>query len=174
MKWTRQINESETKTIPVELTTREVKLIQNYLSKGKSLNDPANKEAMGVIIRLLQELVDDSQIEQLDTYISNYLHENFGIEVDIDPYGENSAIELGENGLVPLSNCSCRELSRDGADAEMVQGGFWGDDGRLEEGFISVEDLNEILKRQRLTEQGVQSIQLKQEGDAAKLLLTFD
>ena len=44
MKWIRLFNESseggEKQVIPVELTTREVMLIQNYLNKGKSLNDP--------------------------------------------------------------------------------------------------------------------------------------
>jgi len=58
MKWFRIYKESsqeggEKKTIPVEVSTREIKLIQNYLNKGKSLNDPSNKDCLEVVIKLL-------------------------------------------------------------------------------------------------------------------------
>ena len=175
MKWKRIMKESSegsTKSIPVELSIRELKLIQNYLNKGKPLNDPSNKECMEVVIRMLKEILDSSQIEQLDTYVSNFMFENFGIEVDVDPYGENTAIELGENGLVPISNCNNPNLDKDGPYGDMVQGGFWKEDGQLAEGFISVDDLNKILKEEQVGN-GVDEIQLKQDGKIAKLLLTF-
>lgn len=49
-------------TIPVEISIRELKLVQNYLNKGKPLNDPSNKECQKVVIRILNELVDSSTI----------------------------------------------------------------------------------------------------------------
>ena len=178
MKWFRIYNESqgggESKSIPVEVSTREVKLIQNYLNKGKSLNEPENKECLDVVIRILNDIVDSSQIENLDTFISNFFFDNLGIEVEIDPYGENSAIELAENGLLRLSNCPWVELNRDGEFSDMIQGGFWDEQtGDLEEGFISVDDMNEVLSTIRIGN-GIKSIQLKQDGKVAKLLLDFN
>ena len=161
-------------TIPVEVSIRELKLVQNYLNKGKPLNDPANKECQKVVIRILNELVDSSTIEAVDTYISNFFFENLGIEVEIDPYGENSAIELGENGLVPLTNCELPELKRDGAYADRVQGGFWDEHtGELEEGYISVDDLNDVLSEMKIGN-GIRSIQLREEnGKIARLMIDF-
>ena len=178
MKWFRIYGESEgngeSQSIPVEVTTREIKLIQNYLNKGKSLNDPSNKECQDVVLRILKDIVDNSQIENLDTYISNFFFDNLGIEVDIDPYGENSAIELGENGMVHISNCGWMELGDHGKYKDMVQGGFWDEtSGELEEGFISVEDLNTVLSKVKIGN-GVESIQLKKDGKTAKLLLNFN
>lgn len=97
MRWKRIYSEADEKsqTLPVSVTMRELKLIQNYLNKGKSLNDPANKECLETVLRILNELVKNSNVEELDTYIANFFFENFGIEVEIDPYGENSSIELG-------------------------------------------------------------------------------
>lgn len=161
-------------SIPVEISIRELKLVQNYLNKGKPLNDPTNKECQKVVIRILNELVDSSTIEAVDTYISNFFFDNLGIEVEIDPYGENSAIELGKNGLVPLTNCELPELKRDGAYADKVQGGFWDDStGELEEGFISVEDLNKVLAKMKVGN-GIRSIQLREEnGKIARLMIDF-
>ena len=178
MKWLRLYKESdgegESKSIPVEVSTREVKLIQNYLNKGKSLNEPENKECLDVVIRILNDIVDSSQIENLDTFISNFFFDNLGIEVEIDPYGENSAIELAENGMLRLSNCPWVELNRDGEFSDMIQGGFWDEQtGDLEEGFISVDDMNEVLSTIRIGN-GIKSIQLKQDGKVAKLLLDFN
>ena len=131
MKWLQLYKEAdgegENKSIPVEVSTREVKLIQNYLNKGKSLNDPSNKECLDIVIRILNDIVNNSQIENLDTFVSNFFFDNLGIEVEIDPYGENSAIELAENGMLRLSNCPWSELNRDGEFSDMVQGGFWDD-----------------------------------------------
>ena len=153
---------------------RELKVIQNYLNKGKSLNDPSNKEAMDLVIRILNELVDNSQIENLDTYVSNFFFDNLGIQVELDPYGENSAIELAKNGLVSLTNCKLPELCQDGDCQDLVQGGFWNSDtGVLEEGFIEVEDLNPVLAKMQVGN-GIKSIQLKKEGNVAKLLLEFE
>ena len=153
---------------------RELKLIQNYLTKQKPLNDPSNKECLETVIRILNDLVKNSQVEKLDTYVANFFFENFGIEVDIDPYGENSAIELGENGLVPLSNCKHPGLNMDGMYADLVQGAFWNENtGELEEGYISVDDLNEVLKSERNIGNGISQVQLKQDGKVARLLLTF-
>ena len=153
---------------------RELKVIQNYLNKGKSLNDPSNKEAMDLVIRILNELVDNSQIENLDTYVSNFFFDNLGIQVELDPYGENSAIELAKNGLVSLTNCKRPELCQDGEFQDLVQGGFWNPDtGILEEGFIEVEDLNLVLAKMQVGN-GIKSIQLKKAGNVAKLLLEFE
>lgn len=162
-------------SIPVEISIRELKLVQNYLNKGKPLNDPSNKECQKVVIRILNELVDSSTIEAVDTYISNFFFENLGIEVEIDPYGENSAVELGENGLVPLTNCGLPELKIDGAYADRVQGGFWDEHtGELEEGYISVDDLNDVLSGMKIGN-GIRSIQLKEEknGKIARLMIDF-
>jgi hypothetical protein len=64
MKWLRLYKEAdgegESKAIPVEVSTREVKLIQNYLNKGKSLNDPSNKECQEVVLRILHDIIDNS------------------------------------------------------------------------------------------------------------------
>ena len=177
MKWQRIIKESgegETKTIPVELTTRDIKLIQNYLNKGKSLNDPSNKECLTVVIKMLNDIVDNSNIEELDTYISNFFFENFGIEVEIDPYGENSSIELGKNGLIPLSNCNYPKFGDGEEYSDLIQGGFWDEHtGELSEGFIDVDDFNLVLKETQVGN-GLDSIQLKKEGNVAKLLLNFN
>ena len=152
---------------------RELKLIQNYLTKGKPLNDPSNKECQELVIRILKDLVENADIEKLDIYVSNILHENFGVEVDLDPYGENSAIELAQNGLVPLSDCKYPQLCQDGEYKDLVQGGFWNPDtGILEEGFVSVEDLNWVLQKMTF-DKGIDTIQLKEDGKTAKLLLTF-
>lgn len=162
------------KTLPVEVSLRELKLIQNYLTKGKPLNDPANKECMDVVIRILKGLVENSDVEKLDIYVSNVLHEKFGVEVDLDPYGENSAIELGENGLIPLSDCKYPKLAQYGEYKELVQGGFWNPDtGDLEEGFIDVEDMNLLLQDMEF-DKNIETIQLKKDGNTAKLLLTFN
>ena len=118
MKWLKIYKESdgsgESKTIPIEVSTREVKLIQNYMNKGKSLNDPANKECQEVVLRILHDIIDNSQIENLDTYVSNFFFDNLGIEVELDPYGENSAIELAKNGMIHLSNCEWMDLREGG------------------------------------------------------------
>lgn len=175
MKWKRLYKESdgEVQTLPVEVSMRELKLIQNYLTKGKPLNDPSNKECQELVIRILKGLVENADIEKLDIYVSNVLHENFGVEVDLDPYGEKSAIELAQNGLIPLSNCKYPQLMQDGEYRDLVQGGFWNDStGELEEGFIDVDDLNLVLEDMPL-EQGIDTIQLKKEGKVAKLLLNF-
>ena len=112
-------------------------------------------------------------MEKLDIYVSNVLHENLGIEMDIDPYGENSVIELAENGLVSLTNCRFPKLCQDGEYRDLVQGGFWNPDtGILEEGFIDVEDLNLVLEELTL-DKDIDTIQLKKDGKVAKLLLTF-
>lgn len=178
MKWMKIYKESEgegeTKSIPVEVSTREVKLIQNYLNKGKSLNDPSNKECQEVVLRILNDIVDNSQIENLDTFVSNFFFDKFGIEVEIDPYGENSAIELAENGMIRLSDCEWEELSDEGAYKNIVQGGFWDDfTGKLEEGFVSVDDMNMLLSEIGVGN-GIKAIHLKKEGDVAKLLLDFN
>lgn len=66
------------------------------------------------------------------------------------------------------------DLCDEGKYADLVQGGFWDDfSGELEEGFISVEDLNKVLAEMKVGN-GVKSIQLKEEGDVAKLLLDFN
>ena len=175
MKWKRLYKESEgeAKTLPVEVSMRELKLIQNYLTKGKPLNDPSNKECQELVIRILKGLVENADIEKLDIYVSNVLHENFGLEVDLDPYGEKSAIELAQNGLIPLSDYKYPQLCQDGEYKDLIQGGFWNPDtGILEEGFIEVEDMNLILQEMTF-EKDIDTIQLKKDGKVAKLLLTF-
>lgn len=178
MKWRKLYKESEgggkSKSIPVEVSTREVKLIQNYLNKGKPLNDPSNKECQDAVMRILNDIVDNSQIENLDTYVSNFMFDNLGIQVELDPYGENSAIELAKNGLVSLTNCKLPELCQGGECQDLVQGGFWDmDTGILEEGFIEVDDLNTVIAKMQVGN-GIKSIQLKKEGNVAKLLLEFE
>ena len=168
MYWKRLYKEAdgEVKTLPVEVSMRELKLIQNYLTKGKPLNDPSNKECQELVIRILKGLVENADIEKLDIYVSNVLHENFGVEVDLDPYGENSAIELAQNGLVPLSDCKYPQLCQDGEYKDLVQGGFWNPDTG------TVEDLNWVLQEMTF-DKGIDTIQLKEDGKTAKLLLTF-
>lgn len=46
MKWKRLYSESQKSVIPVEVDMKEVKLVQNYLNKGKPLNDPSNRECL--------------------------------------------------------------------------------------------------------------------------------
>ena len=79
MIWKRLYKESEgeAKTLPVEVSMRELKLIQNYLTKGKPLNDPSNKECQELVIRILKGLVENADIEKLDIYVSNVLHEKY-------------------------------------------------------------------------------------------------
>jgi hypothetical protein len=178
MKWLHLYNEAEgtgdTESIPIEVSTREVKLIQNYLNKGKPLNDPSNKECQETVLRILKDIVDNSKIENLDMFVSNFFYYNLGIEVEIDPYGENSAIELAENGMIHLSKCEWTELSDNGKYSDLIEGGFWNDDsGELEEGFISVDDMNKVLSEMYIGN-GIESIQLKKEGNVAKLLLDFN
>ena len=178
MKWHRlygeSANEGKTSTIPVEVSTKELKLIQNYLRKGKPLNDPSNKECLEVVMRILNGLVQHSNIEELDTYVANFLFENLGIEMEIDPYGDNSTIELANNGLIPLSDCHYEKFSEGGAYSDLIQGGFWDENtGDLAEGFISIDDLNLVLHEIEVGN-GIKSIQLKQDGKVAKLLLDFN
>ena len=73
-----------------------------------------------MVVGILNGLVEDSELEQLDLYISNWFHENLGIEVDVDPYGKNSVVELGNNGLVPLKECPLHMLSQDGEYADLI------------------------------------------------------
>ena len=174
MKWKRlYVEDGSRKTIPVEVTMRELKLMQNYLNKGKPLNDPSNRECQEAVVRIINDMVKSADIEKLDIYVSNVLNESFGIEVDLDPYGENSAIELSENGLVSLTNCNHPQLCQDGEYKDLIQGGFWDSDtGTLEEGFIDIDDLNLVLQEMSF-DQGIDTIQLKKDGKVAKLLLTF-
>ena len=65
-------------------------------------------------------------------------------------------------------------LSRNGEYADLVEGGFWDDEtGELTNGFISVEALNEILQG-KYVGNGIKSIQLRKDGEVAKLLLEFE
>ena len=179
MKWKRlyiEDNKEEgggVQTIPVQATTRELKLIQGYLRSGKPLNDPSNKESMEAVVKVLNDLVGNSELEKLDLYVSNWFHENLGIEIDLDPYGGSSVVELGNNGLVPLANCSIQSLSEEGEYRDLVQGGFWNSaTGELEEGFMDVDDMNLVLAELDIGN-GIDSIQLKKDGKVAKVLLTF-
>ena len=174
MKWKRIYSESQKNVIPVEVDMREVKLIQNYLNKGRPLNDPSNKECLSIVVRILNDIVQNSDAEQLDVRISNFFSDNFGIEIDLDPYGENSAIELGENGLVPIAKCSIPELCQGGEMQDLIQGGFWDSTtGELEEGFMSVDDMNEVLSRMKMQDE-IKSIQLKKDGQVARILIDFN
>ena len=171
MKWKLVTESDDKEVIPVELTTRELKLIQNYLTKGKPLNDPSNKECMEVVIRLLSELVDNSDIENLDMKVSNFLSENFGIEMEADPFGSNSSIPLADNGLIELKDINNKDFNKDGIYADKIQGGFWDEQGNLTNGFISIEDMNEVLANSDLGENEFNSVQLKQDGKVAKINL---
>ena len=83
-------------------------------------------------------------------------------------------IRLAENGMIHLSNCEWMDLREGGQFSDRVQGGFWDDyTGELEEGFISVDDMNEVLSKMHVGN-GIKSIQLKQDGKVAKLLLDFN
>lgn len=56
----------------------------------------------------------------------------------------------------------------------LVQGGFWDEtSGELEEGFISVDDLNIVLSEMKVGN-GIKSIQLKKDDDIAKILIDFE
>ena len=179
MKWRKLYEEADgngdgNKSIPVEVSTREAKIIQNYLNKGKPLNDPSNKECQEIIIRIMNDIVENSQIENLDTFISSFFFDNLGIQVELDPYGENSAIELAKNGMISLSDCTCPELCNDGEYRDLVKGGFWDQDtGNLEEGFIEVEDLNTVLAEMKIGN-GIKAIHLKKEGNVARIMIDFE
>ena len=129
---------------------------------------------MDVVVGILNGLVENSELEQLDLYISNWFHENLGIEVDVDPYGKNSVVELGNNGLVPLKECSFQGLSEDGAYADLIQGGFWNSaTGELEEGFIDVDDLNLVLDEMEIGNR-IESIHLEKDGKTARIMIDFE
>ena len=109
MKWIRLFNESsnggEKQVIPVELSIREVMLIQNYLNKGKSLNDPENKECQDIVLNILTNIVKNSNIEEINAYVANFLASTFGITLDQDPYGQNNSIELNDAGFITMKGC---------------------------------------------------------------------
>lgn len=173
MKWKRIYKEdNERMKIPVSVSSREIKLIQNYLNKGKPLNDPDNKECLDTVLRILSDIVKNSGIENLDIDVSNWLADAFGVEMTNDPYGKNSGIELADNGLIEMKECINPDFDEHGKYSEFIQGGFWDDDGHLQNGFISIEDLNAILDTEPpMDEMEVKSIQLRKEGNMAKLLL---
>lgn len=172
MKWIRLYTESnDTQTIPISVSTRELKLIQNYMNQGKPLNDPANKECLETVLRILQDLIKNSDVENLDTYIANYLYENFGINMTVDPYGKNSGIELHENGLIEMSACDNKDFWKGGEYADLIEGGFWDErTGKITAGFISVDDLNSILQLATL-DNGIKSIKLKQDGYMVRIMM---
>lgn len=127
-----------------------------------------------MVVGILNGLVENSELEQLDLYISNWFHENLGIEVDVDPYGKNSVVELGSNGLVPLKDCSIQMLSQNGEYADLIQGGFWDDaTGSLEEGFIDVDGLNLVLDGMEIGN-GIESIHLEKDGKTARIMIDFE
>ena len=163
MRWIRLYTESdENQTIPISVSTRELKLIQNYMNHGKPLNDPSNRECMETVLRILQDLINNSTIENLDIKISNYLFENFGVELDIDPYGKNTSIPLSGNGLIEIKDCKNKMLSRNGEYADLIEGGFWDDEtGELTNGFISVVSIHAPARGATSLMLRVRSSQLK-------------
>lgn len=167
---------SDDDMVLVSVSPREVMLIRNYLNKGKPLNDPANKECMEVVMRILDDIISNSPAQNLDVEIANWFSDNFGIEIDVDPYGENNVVELGENGLVPIKNCEIPELCQDGELADLVQGGFWNSGtGVLENGFIDVDDLNEVIDGLGYANEidGMSGIRLKKDGKVARIEVEF-
>lgn len=179
MKWIRLFNESseggEKQVIPVELTTREVMLIQNYLNKGKSLNDPQNKECQEIVLKMLTNIVQNSNIEEINAYVANFLNTTFGITLDQDPYGQNNSIELNDAGLIPMDGCENEDLDSDGEWSDFVEGGVWEPNtGKFAGGFISVDSVNELLSEfNNGFEHGIKSIHMKKDGKVAKMMIDF-
>lgn len=159
--------DDDSQRFDVTLTLKELKLIQNYLTKGKPLNDPSNKECLALVLKILNEMVEESGIGNLDIEVANWMIDNYGIEVDIDPYGQNTGIFLTSNGMIELKDCEFN-FPRD-----MVQGGMWDKNGNLIRGFISIDNLNKILKASKYQSSNVKSIQLKKDGNMARLMLNI-
>ena len=168
MKWIRLFNESsnggEKQVIPVELSIREVMLIQNYLNKGKSLNDPENKECQDIVLNILTNIVKNSNIEEINAYVANFLASTFGITLDQDPYGQNNSIELNDAGFITMNGCENKDFDRDGEWSDLVAGGV-----------ISVDSMNELLDEfNGGFEHGIKSIKMKEDGKVAKIMIYFN
>lgn len=179
MRWIRIFNESseggEKQVIPVELSTREIMLIQNYLNKGKSLNDPENKECQKIVLTMLSNIVKNSNIEEVNTYVANFLKGTFGITLDQDPYGQNNSVELNQAGLIPMEGCDTKEFKYDGSWSKSLESGVWNKNtGNLAGGFISVDSMNEILGEfDGGFDKGIRSIRMKEDGKVAKMMIDF-
>lgn len=180
MKWIRLFNESsnggEKQVIPVELSIREVMLIQNYLNKGKSLNDPENKECQDIVLNILTNIVKNSNIEEINAYVANFLASTFGITLDQDPYGQNNSIELNDAGFITMNGCENKDFDRDGEWSDLVAGGVWEPNtGKFGGGFISVDSMNELLDEfNGGFEYGIKSIKMKEDGKVAKIMIYFN
>ena len=150
-------------------------LIQNYLNKGKSLNDPENKECLTIVLNMLNNIVQKSNIEEVNTYVANFLKETFGITLDQDPYGQNNSIELNEAGLIPMEGCETKEFHYDGTWCDLIEGGVWNPDtNELAGGFISVDSMNDILEDfNGGFDKGIKSIHMKKDGKVAKMMIDF-
>ena len=150
-------------------------LIQNYLNKGKSLNDPQNKECQEIVLKMLTNIVQNSNIEEINAYVANFLNTTFGITLDQDPYGQNNSIELNDAGLIPMDGCENEDLDSDGEWSDFVEGGVWEPNtGKFAGGFISVDSVNELLSEfNNGFEHGIKSIHMKKDGKVAKMMIDF-
>lgn len=153
----------------VELSPRDLKLIQNYLQRGRPLNDPANSECMELVARLLGDVVAQSGISEFDQAIANWLRKNLGVQMDVDPYGRNTGIPL-ESGLAELADAELPEFRKDGRFSRMVVDGFWADDGHLGHGWMDLDGLNQVLAH--LDPPWGVRLQLREDGpDLARVLV---
>ena len=77
--------------------------------------------------------------------------------------------------MIPLSDCKDKDLTQGGKYGKLVKGGFWKSNGQLAEGYLDVDDFNEILKNLYIG-RGIDTIQLKKDerNNVARVLLNFN
>lgn len=125
---------------------------------------------------MLNNIVQKSNIEEVNTYVANFLKETFGITLDQDPYGQNNSIELNEAGLIPMEGCETNEFKQSGEWSDMLESGVWNKNtGNLAGGFISVDSMNDILDDfSGGFDKGIKSIHMKKDGKVAKMMVDFN
>lgn len=156
------------------MTTREIKVIQNYMNKQEPLNDPKNKECLETVLKILQGIVSESNIENLDIKVANFLRENFGIQLDIDPYGKNTGIELNSSDMMQMKDCKNPKFKANGEYAEFVDGLWNKNTDELDGGLISIDNLNAILEVETMNDDDIKGLQVKKDGRIAKITMDLN
>ena len=142
------------------------------MNKQEPLNDPKNKECLETVLKILQSIVSESNIENLDIKVANFFRKNFGILVDIDPYGKNTGIELNSSDMIPMKDCKNPKFKANGEYAEFVDGIWNKNTAELDGGFISIDNLNAILEVEKpIDDEDIKGIQVKKDGRIAKIIM---